>query len=105
MRVLLLFAATLLFESLCGADVRLQVLDQSRAPFQNVLVIVKYLEDGGETGRYLSDAAGRIPTLQLKSGLVGYPFDSGSHKMLWSRESIYQEANPEVTALARRGAA
>ena len=36
---------------------------------------------------------------------VGYPFDSGSHKMLWSRESIYQEANPEVTALARRGAA
>ena len=37
--------------------------------------------------------------------LVGYPFDSGSHKMLWSRESIYQEANPEVTALARRGAA
>ena len=26
-------------------------------------------------------------------------------KMLWSRESIYQEANPEVTALARRGAA
>ena len=39
------------------------------------------------------------------SGEVGYPFDSGSHKMLWSRESIYQEANPEVTALARRGAA
>ena len=37
--------------------------------------------------------------------VVGYPFDSGSHKMLWSRESIYQEANPEVTALARRGAA
>ena len=36
---------------------------------------------------------------------VGYPFYSGSHKMLWSRESIYQEANPEVTALARRGAA
>ena len=37
--------------------------------------------------------------------VAGYPFDSGSHKMLWSRESIYQEANPEVTALARRGAA
>ena len=41
----------------------------------------------------------------LESNEVGYPFDSGSHKMLWSRESIYQEANPEVTALARRGAA
>ena len=40
-----------------------------------------------------------------ESAEVGYPFDSGSHKMLWSRESIYQEANPEVTALARRGAA
>ena len=43
--------------------------------------------------------------LAYKFARVGYPFDSGSHKMLWSRESIYQEANPEVTALARRGAA
>ena len=44
-------------------------------------------------------------TRSPKFSEVGYPFDSGSHKMLWSRESIYQEANPEVTALARRGAA
>ena len=43
--------------------------------------------------------------LAYKFARVGYPFDSGSHKMLWSRESIYQEANPAVTALARRGAA
>ena len=43
--------------------------------------------------------------LAYKFARVGYPFNSGSHKMLWSRESIYQEANPEVTALARRGAA
>ena len=43
--------------------------------------------------------------LAYKFARVGDPFDSGSHKMLWSRESIYQEANPEVTALARRGAA
>ena len=46
-----------------------------------------------------------VPIFPLIMIAVGYPFDSGSHKMLWSRESIYQEANPEVTALARRGAA
>ncbi len=46
-----------------------------------------------------------VAEVGVKKGAVGYPFDSGSHKMLWSRESIYQEANPEVTALARRGAA
>jgi hypothetical protein len=48
---------------------RLQVLDESTAPFPNVLVVIKYLKGGGETGRYLSDSAGRIPTLNLKPGL------------------------------------
>ena len=50
----------------------LQVQDQSKAPFPNVLVIVKYLEDGSEPGRYLSDSRGRIPGLQLKSGLYRF---------------------------------
>ena len=52
-----------------------------------------------------SDSQNESPYDPNQLILVGYPFDSGSHKMLWSRESIYQEANPEVTALARRGAA
>ena len=52
---------------------------------------------------FIELSEGHIVTEYLPA--VGYPFDSGSHKMLWSRESIYQEANPEVTALARRGAA
>ena len=57
-----------------------------------------------------TDEPWRLPAevmcrVQREKTWVGYPFDSGSHKMLWSRESIYQEANPEVTALARRGAA
>ena len=43
-------------------------------------------------------------SLEVAGKLFKGPVE-GSHKMLWSRESIYQEANPEVTALARRGAA
>ena len=54
--------------------------------------------------RPLHDGVG-VTFIRTVMSSVGYPFDSGSHKMLWSRESIYQEANPEVTALARRGAA
>lgn len=70
--ILLLLAAVLLCESFCAAETKLQVLDPSKAPFPNVLVIIKYLEDGGESGRYLSDAEGRIPDLQLKAGLYRF---------------------------------
>ena len=67
-----------------------------RAPGQQPFEILEDL---------VGDVSCEAKGLAYKFARVGYPFDSGSHKMLWSRESIYQEANPEVTALARRGAA
>jgi hypothetical protein len=49
----------------CSAETRLQVLDPSRAPFPDVLVIVRDMTKGVEMGRYLSDKEGRIPPLNL----------------------------------------
>ena len=69
--------------------------------FSGVVEVDETYVGGKRKGRRGRGAASKVPVI----GMVGYPFDSGSHKMLWSRESIYQEANPEVTALARRGAA
>ena len=72
MRILHLFATALLWGSLCQAETRLRVLDETGAPFPDVLIVVKYLEDGSEVGRHLSDSRGRITTLYLKPGLYRF---------------------------------
>lgn len=50
-----------------GSTVR--TVDESGAPFPNVLVIIQSFDGKGEIGRYLSDQKGRTPPFQLGLGL------------------------------------
>jgi hypothetical protein len=64
-----LVAAALVTCSLWTTGTTIQVLDESGAPFGNVLVIVKSLQDGRELARDLTDGAGRCPAVRLGPGL------------------------------------
>jgi len=52
-----------------ATPVRLRVLDQTKAAFPNVLVIVKSLAGRGEIFRGLTDQAGSVPERDLAAGL------------------------------------
>jgi hypothetical protein len=52
-----------------AAPLRLRVMDQTGAAFQNVLVIVKSLAGKGEIFRALTDQAGGVPERNLPAGL------------------------------------
>lgn len=60
----------LLLTSLCSATAtKIQVVDASGAPAQDVLVIVKALDHYGELARRLTDQQGGIGSLGLKPGI------------------------------------
>jgi hypothetical protein len=52
-----------------AVPVRLRILDQTGAPFPDVLVIVKSLAGKGEIFRGLTDQAGSVPERDLVAGL------------------------------------
>lgn len=52
-----------------ASPVHLRVMDQSGAPFPDVLVIVKSLSGKGEIFRALTDRAGSVPERDLPTGL------------------------------------
>lgn len=52
-----------------AATLRVHVVDPSSAPFPKVLVIIKSLDSGREIVRELTDANGRIRTIELDAGV------------------------------------
>ena len=48
---------------------KVRTLDESGAPFSNVLIIIRSLDKYHEEGRYLTDAKGETTELQVDSGL------------------------------------
>lgn len=65
----LYFLMVLILGGLPVSQSRIQVLDESGAPFPNVLVIVKSLEGQGEIGRYLTDRSGQVPSIRFEPGI------------------------------------
>jgi len=61
--------AWLAFSYPSAAPLHLRVMDQTGAPFPDVLVIVKSLEGKGEIFRALTDQAGGVPERKLAAGL------------------------------------
>ena len=47
----------------------IHITDESGAPFPNVLVIIKSLDDNVEVGRYISDCDGQIPPINFSHSL------------------------------------
>lgn len=79
----------------------IKVLDDGGAPFPEVLVIVKSLDEKREIARYLSGADGRTPAIQLGNGLyrviLTCPYGLCQTTI---RELLGSNAPPELTLKA-----
>lgn len=53
-----------------GAQGSIRAVFAEETPAPSVLVIVKSFADGSETGRYLTDAQGRTPTIPVKTDVL-----------------------------------
>lgn len=69
MRKFLIIQLFLLVSVAEGKNMRIRTVDETGAPFPNVLIIVRSVTEGEELGRYLSDSNGETPEIKIDSDL------------------------------------